>query len=180
MAEVSGASDGNDGVEESDVADGKVVVGASKGCDRSCSKVCVASAADKSAARKLMMAMIKVLTLPSKRVKVIARGSSAHFVTLWESTLPNTWLPHTQTVPKVLRSEHVWCIRQMKNIGSRWAKNQHLPTVKNGSTSVGLKIAMPLSAECLNIYEELIRSQTQGAVCGQKIISATLREQASQ
>ena len=47
--EVSGASGGNDGVQESDVGDGKVV-GASEGCDASGSRVCVAGAADKSAA----------------------------------------------------------------------------------------------------------------------------------
>ena len=47
--EVLGASGDNDSVEESDVGDGKVV-GAIEGCDVSGSKVCIAGAADRSAA----------------------------------------------------------------------------------------------------------------------------------
>ena len=57
---------------------------------------------------KLIKAMMKVMTSPSTWVRVTTRGGTAHFVTSWESILPVTLLPHTQTVRKAPQSKHVW------------------------------------------------------------------------
>lgn len=175
--EVSGASGGNDGVQESDVGDGKVE-GASEGCDASDSRVCVAGAADRSAASGAKTSgkadkgddesddFTQYLgkSHNKRRHCPFCNFVGVHLVRHLASTHPDC---------AESASERAHLVYQLMKIsGKKWARNRRSLTLKNDSTSVAFRIPMALSAGCLSICGGLISSPNPGSCLWQKDLSS--------